>query len=68
MSVDNISETIQSMCKNAKSQIELMRILLKELSVKVSDLEGVMLELEHYAEEGFYGDADEPVHKCGRPN
>lgn len=55
MSEGEVIDTIRAMCKDAKEQIELLRIMAKESSVKISQLEQVILELEHYADEHFTG-------------
>ena len=69
MSDGKVADIVNSQTKTLLDQIEVFRILLKEMSVKLSQYESIIMELQHYAAEGFYGDLESPVYacpKCGR--
>ena len=55
MSNGKVADIVNSQTKTLLDQIEVFRILLKEMSVKLSQYESTIQELQHYAEEGSTG-------------
>ena len=60
MSVDKVRESILELAKIPKNQMHVVNALLEEITKQLGYVEQGILELDHYAEEWFSGDGDEP--------